>query len=112
MSTALFLVDPGTGGLKRTPVPSRGEEVLTHFALELKQLRVPASRLVGDEHCGAKVVAPNHRRNRFRTRQITPDVEHPGQSNIDWELANGMIKAWAPMSPLLHKEPWRPWGLG
>ncbi|UCG33727.1 MAG: acyl-CoA/acyl-ACP dehydrogenase [Phycisphaerales bacterium] len=51
---SLLLVETSADGVQRTRVPSRGEGALTQFALTLEDLRVPVSRLVGDEHSGAK----------------------------------------------------------
>jgi alkylation response protein AidB-like acyl-CoA dehydrogenase len=53
---SLFLVEAGAGGIERAPVPSRGEGVLRQFALSLKDVIVPAERLIGDEHAGAEVM--------------------------------------------------------
>ena len=52
----LLLVDPKTEGLERSPVPSRGEGVLSQFALELKNVRVPTAQRIGNEEHGAKVM--------------------------------------------------------
>ncbi len=53
---SLFIVDLESDGITRTELPSRGEGVLTQFALEIQDLHVPSVRLLGDEHGGVKVM--------------------------------------------------------
>lgn len=53
---SVLLVDPRSAGIELAPVPSRGEEVLTQFALRLKDVHVPVSQLIGEEHQGARVM--------------------------------------------------------
>jgi alkylation response protein AidB-like acyl-CoA dehydrogenase len=52
----LLLVGTQAEGLHRAAVPSRGEGVLTQFALSLENVRVPRERLIGEENEGAKVM--------------------------------------------------------
>jgi alkylation response protein AidB-like acyl-CoA dehydrogenase len=52
----LLLVDVASEGLSWQPVPSRGEGVMTQFALTLKDVRVPTGRLIGEEGGGAAVM--------------------------------------------------------
>jgi alkylation response protein AidB-like acyl-CoA dehydrogenase len=49
----LLLVDVKSEGVCWEPVPSRGEGVMTQFALSLTDVRVPARRLIGEEDGGA-----------------------------------------------------------
>ncbi len=53
---SLFVVDLTSDGIERTELPSRGEGVLTQFALELRDVRVPAGHLLGKENEGVKVM--------------------------------------------------------
>ncbi len=53
---SLLLVDADSEGLEMTRVPSRGEGVMSQFALEFSNVRVPATRLIGEEHAGGKVM--------------------------------------------------------
>jgi len=50
----LLLADAAAEGLESAPLRCRGEGLLRQFAVELRGLRVPASRLVGKEDEGAK----------------------------------------------------------
>ena len=53
---SVLLVDPRSEEVEPTPVPSRGEGMLTQFALQLQNVRVPVEQLIGEEHQGARVM--------------------------------------------------------
>ncbi len=53
---SVFIIDKDAEGIEITPVPSRGEGVMTQYALRFNGVYVPDSRLIGEEHQGAKVL--------------------------------------------------------
>ncbi|RQV93357.1 acyl-CoA dehydrogenase [bacterium] len=53
---SLFMVDTKSKGLAKQAMPSRGEGVLTQFRLSLRDVKIPAEHLLGEEHGGAAVM--------------------------------------------------------
>ena len=49
---SLFLIDRDAPGLEKKPIPTRGIEGARQFTLYLDKVKVPASRLVGNENEG------------------------------------------------------------
>jgi alkylation response protein AidB-like acyl-CoA dehydrogenase len=49
---SLFLVDTRSPGIELVPIPTQGIEGMTQFSVYLKDVRVPAENLVGEENLG------------------------------------------------------------
>ena len=53
---SLLLIDANAEGVEREPMPSRGEMALTQSAVQFANVRVPRSRLIGEENGGARAM--------------------------------------------------------
>jgi alkylation response protein AidB-like acyl-CoA dehydrogenase len=51
---SLFLLDANADGLERTHLPSRGEGVLSQYAVDFHNVRIPTSHRIGDANAGTK----------------------------------------------------------